>query len=70
MSGKTIRMTLKVKLHIFEFKERYPQLSPEFISDILNVNLGLVKKLINEGEIEVPSKMNDYGRTKKNIRGR
>jgi len=51
-------MTLKTKLLIYETKEKFPKLSPEFISDFLNVNLKLVEKLFNEGEIEVPSKMN------------
>lgn len=62
MSGKTTKMTLKTKLLIYEYKEKFPSLSPEFISDLLNVNLRLIEKLFNEGEIELPSKMNDHGR--------
>ena len=58
MSGKSTKMTLKTKLLIFEYKEKFPQLSPECVSDILNIHLRLVEKLFNEGTIEVPSKMN------------
>lgn len=59
MSGKTSRITLKTKLLIYEYKEKFPGLSPEFVSDLLNIHLRLVKKLFNEGEITVPSKMNN-----------
>lgn len=58
MSGKSTKMTLKTKLLIFEYKEKFPQLSPEFISDLMNIHLRLVEKLFNEGTIDVPSKMN------------
>ncbi len=58
MSGKPTRMTPKTKLIIYEYKERYPQLSPEFISDVFNIKVELVNKLFNKGEIIIPSKMN------------
>jgi hypothetical protein len=51
-------MTPKTKLIIYEYKERYPQLSPEFISDVFNIKVELVNKLFNKGEIIIPSKMN------------
>lgn len=62
------KLSIKTKLLIYECKERFPQLSPEFLSDSLNLDIGAVKKLFNEGEIEIPSKMNkEHGRTKKKI---
>ena len=46
----------------------YPQLSPEFISELFNIELSSVKKLFNDGEITVPSKMNErYGRRIKKV---
>lgn len=65
MSGKSMKMTLKTKLLIFEYKEKFPSLSPEFISDLLNIHLKLVQKLFNKGTIEVPSKMNSPWTKKK-----
>jgi hypothetical protein len=52
-------MTLRTKLLIYEYKERFPSVSPDVISDALNIHLKLIEKLFNEGEIIVPSKMND-----------
>lgn len=57
MSGKN-KMTFKTKLLIYEYKERFPTLSPEEISKMFHVNLIKVKELFNKGEIIVPSKMN------------
>lgn len=62
------RLSIKTKLLIYECKERFPQLSPEFLSDSLSLDIRAVKKLFNEGEIEIPSKMNkEHGRTKKKV---
>lgn len=62
------RLSLKTKLLIYECKERFPQLSADFLSDSLSLDIGAVKKLFNDGEIEIPSKMNkEHGRTKKKI---
>ena len=58
MSGKSKMMTLKTKLLIFEYKEKYPELSAQFISDLFNIHSDLVERLFNKGYIEVPSKMN------------
>ena len=64
------KLSLKTKLLIYEYKERFPQLSADFISDIFSLNFESVQLLFNEGEIEVPSKMNkEHGRTKKKIYG-
>ena len=62
------KLSLKTKLLIYECKERFPQLSADFISDNLSLDIRSVTKLFNEGEIEIPSKMNkEHGRTKKKI---
>lgn len=62
------RLSLRTKLLIYDCKERFPQLSAEFISDGLGLDIKSVEKLFNDGEIEIPSKMNkEYGRTKKKI---
>lgn len=52
------KMSIKTKLLIYEYKQMYPSLSPEDISDIFNVDLNIVIHLFKEGEINVPSKMN------------
>ena len=52
-------MTFKTKLLIYEYKERFPHLSPEEISKMFHVGLTEVKELFNKGEIIVPSKMNN-----------
>ena len=62
------KLSLKTKLLIYECKERFPQLSADFLSDSLSLDIRAVEKLFNEGEIEIPSKMNkEHGRTKKKI---
>ena len=62
------KLSLKTKLLIYECKERFPQLSAEFIADILDLNIKSVEKLFNEGEITIPSKINkEYGQRKKKI---
>ena len=62
------RLSLKTKLLIYECKERFPQLSADFISDSLSLDILAVEKLFNEGEIEIPSKINrEHGRTKKKV---
>jgi hypothetical protein len=62
------KLSLKTKLLIYECKEKFPQLSADFISNSLSLDIRAVEKLFNEGEIEVPSKMNiEHGRTKKKV---
>lgn len=61
------KLSLKTKLLIYDCKERFPQLSAEFISDNFDLDVRSVEKLFNDGEIEIPSKMNKNGRTKKKI---
>ncbi len=56
--GNTRKLTLKTKLLIFEFKERYPALSPEEIIDIFSLYPKRVYQLFDEEYIIVPSKMN------------
>jgi hypothetical protein len=62
------KLSLKTKLLIYECKERFPQLSADFLSDNLNLDIKAVEKLFNEGEIEIPSKINrEHGRRKKKV---
>lgn len=52
------KFTIKTKLLIYEYKQIYPNASPEFISELFNIELSHIIKLFNTGEINVPSKMN------------
>lgn len=62
------KLPLRTKLLIYEFKEKFPQLSAEFISDRFSLDFEAIELLFNEGEIEMPSKMNkEHGRTKKKV---
>jgi hypothetical protein len=62
------KLSLKTKLLIYECKERFPQLSADFLSDSLSLDIKAVELLFNEGEIDVPSKMNkEHGRRKKKV---
>jgi hypothetical protein len=62
------KLSLKTKLLIYECKERFPQLSADFLSDSFSLDIRAVEKLFNEGEIDIPSKMNrEHGRTKKKV---
>ena len=62
------KLSLKTKLLIYECKERFPQLSAKFIADSLDLNVKSVEKLFNEGEIVIPSKINEEdGQTKKKV---
>jgi hypothetical protein len=46
-------------LLIYEYKEKYPSLTAEYISDLFDLQLLAVLKLFKEGEIIVPSKINE-----------
>jgi hypothetical protein len=62
------KLPLKTKLLIYEIKERFPQLSAEFIADRFSLDLAAIELLFNEGEIEIPSKMNkEHGQRGKKI---
>lgn len=52
------KMSLKTKLLIYEYKERYPTLTAEQISEMFGTQLEGVIKLFKEGEIIVPSRFN------------
>lgn len=52
------KISLKTKLLIYEYKERYPMLSSKNISELFNVNYNSVEILFMEKELIVPSKMN------------
>lgn len=62
------KLSLKTKLLIYEYKEKFPQLSADFLSDSLSLDIKAVEKLFNEGELEIPSKMNkEHGQRKKKV---
>lgn len=62
------KLSLKTKLLIYECKEKFPQLSADFISDSFSLDIKAVELLFNEGEIEIPSKMNkQHGQRKKKV---
>ena len=56
--GNTRKLTLKTKLLIYEFKERFPQLSAEELIDIFSLDAKRVHQLFDEEYIIVPSKIN------------
>ena len=55
---KTV-LTIKTKLLIFEYKERFPTLSANLISNMFQLDPIAVTNLFEEGEVIVPSKMNN-----------
>jgi hypothetical protein len=64
------RLSLKTKLLIYEYKEKYPQASAESIAELFVLKIRLVELLFKKGEIEVPSKMNkEHGQKKDKIYG-
>jgi hypothetical protein len=54
---KTV-LTIKTKLLIFEYKEHFPTLSANLISNMFQLDPIAVTNLFEEGEVIVPSKMN------------
>jgi hypothetical protein len=62
------KLSLKTKLLIYECKERFPQLSADFLANSLNLDVRAIELLFNEGEIEIPSKINkEHGQRKKKV---
>lgn len=64
------KLKTKTKLLICEYKERFPQIPACIVAEHLGLQLKAVEDLFNEGEIEVPSKINEHGQTKKKIHRR
>jgi hypothetical protein len=58
------RLSIKTKLLIYEYKERYPQLSPDEICMIFYLPYDDVDRLFDEEYIIVPSKMNTLKKRK------
>lgn len=52
------RMSLKTKLLIYEYKERYPSITAEHVAQMFDIQLEAVLKLFEQGEIIVPSSFN------------
>jgi len=59
MMANIRKLPIKTKLLIYEYKEKYPSLTAEYISDLFDLQLLAVLKLFKEGEIIVPSKINE-----------
>jgi hypothetical protein len=55
---KRPRISLKTKLLIIEYKERYPSLSPNDVAELFSIEYSPVLNLFIDGEIIVPSKIN------------
>ena len=55
---KKPRISLKTKLLIFEYKERYPLVKADEIAELFCIYDVTVKNLFDQGEIIVPSKIN------------
>jgi hypothetical protein len=53
------KLSIKTKLLIYEYKEKYPAVTAEYISDLFDLQLAAVVKLFREGEITVPSRINE-----------
>jgi hypothetical protein len=53
------KLSIKTKLLIYEYKEKYPAVTAEHISDLFDLQLAAVVKLFREGEITVPSRINE-----------
>jgi hypothetical protein len=56
--GNLKKLSIKTKLLIYEYKEKYPMLTASDISEIFNLQLEAVLRLFIQGEINVPSKLN------------
>jgi hypothetical protein len=56
--GNLKKLSIKTKLLIYEYKEKYPMLTASDISEIFNLQLEAVLRLFKQGEINVPSKLN------------
>ena len=61
----TSKFSIKTKLLIYEYKERFPQLSPDEISIMFCLSQDDVHKLFEEEYIIIPSKMNINNRKKR-----
>ena len=59
MKDNKTKLTNKTKLLIYEYKERYPILSAQDISDMVNLSQICVEDLFKKGELIVSSKMNN-----------
>ena len=64
------KLTTQTKLLICEYRERFPQIPACIVAEHLGLQLKAVEDLFNEGEIEIPSKINEHGQTKKKIHRR
>lgn len=52
------KLSLKTKLLIYEYKERFPSITAEHISEMFNLQLEAILRLFKQKEINIPSKIN------------
>jgi hypothetical protein len=56
--GNLKKLSLKTKLLIYEYKEKYPIITAGDISEMFDLQLEAVLRLFKQGEINIPSKLN------------
>lgn len=52
-------LSLKTKLLIYEYKEKFPQMSPEEVCIAFSIEDKAVKRLFDQEFLIIPSKMNE-----------
>lgn len=55
---KIKRLSLKTKLLIYEYKERFPAITAQHVSELFGIDEEAAIRLFKQGEITVPSRMN------------
>ena len=51
-------LSINTKLLIFEYKEKFPSLSPEELSEIFSTDIKSIVRLFKEEFLIIPSKLN------------
>jgi hypothetical protein len=55
---KIKRLSLNTKLLIYEYKERFPAITAQHVSELFGIDEEVAIRLFKQGEITVPSRMN------------
>lgn len=55
---KIKKLSLKTKLLIYEYKERFPAITAQHVSELFGIDEEAAIRLFKQGEITVPSRMN------------
>lgn len=58
MRKSNVYLELKTKLLLLEYKERFPSLTPEHMSEMFCLNKKRVKYFFNQKYLTIPSRMN------------